>query len=47
MDLPFSLGTAPRPGHGIDVSVCLFVCLSVPSPPEAWTFKNILEILYL
>ena len=35
-------GPQARPSHGIDVSVCLSVCLFVcpPPPPEAWTFRS-------
>ena len=45
----FPLGPAPRPGRVMllmCVSICMFVCLS-PPPPEAWTFRYILDTLDL
>ena len=41
-------GPLARPSHGIDVYVCVLVCLSVClSPPEAWTFRYLLDTLDL
>ena len=49
----FSLGPAPRPGRVmvlmcvcVCVLVCVLVCVSVP-PPEAWTFRYLLDTLDL
>ena len=45
----FSLGPAPRPGR-VMVLMCLSVCLcaclfACPPPPEAWTFRYLLDTL--